>query len=313
IYRGHGSKTTLGAPFNLSGSDIDNSTNSVYPYGFGFACSSNNFGYSYPCFGERWIRSAHGGISYFGATTTTLRHTNNVIEECVFEKMNDRDQLSPFINLGMKAYYKRFWSWLSGKRRKRHIKSYNLLGDPSIYLYGIGSQNNYIFTNNETFQSGDRIEYQATNDIVAAEGVATFTLQSGSNVNLIAGNSITLKDGFSSELGSEFNAIVNSYNNSSLKSSLIGSKNEQETDYKVKESILNIDDEFSVIACFPNPAKDNISFYFNINSTELNAISIIDINGKTLFMRDINDATGNKWQIMKIDISQLRPGVYFYL
>lgn len=213
IYRGHGGYDRLGTPFNFVEPDINNSTNTTYPFGFGFACLSNCYAYAYnECFGEAWIRSEHGGVSYFGATTTTYRHTNNVIEERVFGKMEDKEQLSPFINLGMKDYYKRFWSWLSGKRRKRHIKSYNLLGDPSIYLYGIGCQSNYIFTNNEIFHDGDIITYHAANDIIAANANATFTLNSGSTVRLLAGNSLTLDPGFLVEMGAEFEASIESCN-----------------------------------------------------------------------------------------------------
>jgi len=318
IYRGHGAKTSLSEPFNFSGSDIDNSTNTIYPFGFGFACNSNNFGYTSPCFGERWIRSAHGGISYFGATTPTYRHTNNVIEERVFDKMDDKDQLSPFINLGMKDYYKRFWSWLSGKRRKRHIKSYNLLGDPSIYLYGIGCHDEYIFTNNEIFHSGDRITYQAANDITAAEGDATFTLENGSEVNLIAGNSITLQPGFSAELGSEFIATIATIapcSSSSLKSAKINSESYSELSNSTTTE-LNKDNsikEHNIVTCYPNPASDNITLYFKINSERTTSISIIDILGNSVIKKTLENMPINEWCKVDLNISSLQVGTYFYL
>ena len=314
IYRGHGSKTSLGTPFNLTGSDIDNSTNSVYPFGFGFACNSNNFGHSSACFGERWIRSDHGGISYFGATTPTYRHTNNVIEERVFDKMDDKDQLSPFINLGMKDYYKRFWSWTSGNRRKRHMKSYNLLGDPSIYLYGIGCLDDYIFSNNEIFHAGDRITYHAANSMVVSEANANFIMEDGSEVQLFAGNSITLKPGFFSKLGSEFCAAIAPCNGTSLKSTNIDLNNNEIAAYsEIPESVVSNYSSSNVVTCFPNPAKDNINLYFNINTSELNTISIINITGNTLIQKSISSLSSNEWNNVRVDISELRVGTYFYL
>lgn len=315
IYRGHGAKTSLGSPFNLSGWDIDNSSNTIYPFGFGFACNSNNFGHSSACFGERWIRSEHGGISYFGATTPTYRHTNNVIEERVFDKMDDKDQLSPFINLGMKDYYKRFWSLLSDKRRKRHIKSYNLLGDPSIYLYGIGCQDDFIFTNNETFHSGDRITYHAANDIIAAEGDATFTIEDGGEVNLIAGNSITLKSGFTAEIGSEFSASIAPCNNSTLKSAKISNGGVAELDQSIaKETIIDNDlTQYNIVTCYPNPANENITFYFKINAVEASSISIIDIMGNAVITKTFDNISANEWSTVNINISNLPVGTYIYL
>lgn len=316
IYRGHGGYDQLGSPFNLDEWDINSSSNTIFPFGFGFACLSNCFAYAHDeCFGEAWLRSEHGGISYFGATTTTYRHTNNVIEERVFDKMDDKDQLSPFINLGMKDYYKRFWSWLSGKRRKRHIKSYNLLGDPSIYLYGIGCQDDFTFTNNETFHSSDRITYHAANDIIAAEGDATFTAENGSEVNLIAGNSITLNSGFTAELGSEFSASIAPCNSSSLKSAKISNGGDAELDQTIAKE-TNIDNaltQHNIVTCYPNPANENITFYFKINAEEASSISIMDIMGNEVITKTLDNIPANEWSTVNINISTLPVGIYIYL
>jgi hypothetical protein len=316
LYRGHGGYDQLGSPFNLDEWDINNSSNTIFPFGFGFACLTNCFAYAHDeCFGEAWLRSEHGGISYFGATTITYRHTNNVIEERVIDKMDDKDQLSPFINIGMKEYYKRFWSWLSVNRRKLHIKSYNLLGDPSIYLYGIGCQDDFIFTNNETFHSGDRITYNASNDIIVAEGYATFNIEDGSEVKLIAGNSVTLKPGFNAEIGSEFSASIAHCNSSSLKKAKICNDVNSELDQTIAKE-TNIDSaltQHNIFTCFPNPANENITFYFKINAKEATYISIIDILGNVVIKKTLDNNPANEWSKVNLNISSLPVGTYFYL
>ncbi|MEA3443908.1 MAG: C25 family cysteine peptidase [Bacteroidota bacterium] len=310
IYRGHGGYNIIGSPFNLVENDINNSINTIFPFGFSFSCLTNCFGYaSGKCFGEAWTCNNHGGISFFGATTITRRHTNNVIEEKVFDYMDDKDQLSPFINLGMKKYYRRMWSWFSGKRRKRHMKTYNLLGDPSIYLYGIGCQDDYIFTNNEEFHSGDKITYHATYDIVTDEGNTTFIAQSGSEVNLIAGNSITLKPGFSAENGCLFSASI---------APCITPATLKALNNNVGADFISINNEFeysfkNVVTCYPNPANEMICFYFNIGEKELNSIAIYDILGNKRIELPLKNSSVNNWQKLEIDISFLPEGSYLYL
>ena len=305
IYRGHGSQTSLGSPFSLTGTHIDNSTNTIFPFGFGFACLTNSFAYSSPCFGERWIRSPHGGVSYFGATTTTYRHTNNVIEERVLEKMKNKDQLSPFINLGMKDYYKRFWSWLSGERRKRHMKSYNLLGDPSLLLQGIGCQENFIFANNEVFNSGDVITYQANNTI---QNNASFEVRSGANVNLVAGNAIILKPGFHAQAGSNFTARIEPCNNTSTR--LAPVLNEDNTEPLFMK--INNGEFFdpTIFSFFPNPTSADFSVSYTVNDNSFVKIELYDMAGhkiRTLLELDKQQA-GNYYH--NLSIPDLMSGTY---
>lgn len=319
IYRGHASFTILDwdgsflfddGDFNLTGSDINNSTSNIYPFGFSFACKSNNFGQPYYiCFGEDWIRSNQGGISYFGATTSTNSHTNNVIEENVFDYMDDEDQLSPFINLGMKEYYRRTWSWLNGGRRNRHMKSYNLLGDPSIFLYGIGCQDDFIFSNNEVFHNGDRITYHASIDIETCDASTTFVAQAGSVVNLVSGNSITLQPGFIANQGSSFVATIAPCNN--------GISNKAVKVYSMKES-ASINAEIkktvhNVVTIYPNPANNTVNFYLNFYGNKIKSIMIFDVLGNKQIEVVYNNLSLNHWHNLEIDISRLPKGAYFCL
>jgi hypothetical protein len=153
IYRGHGDYEEISLPFFLDNLDLNTATNTIYPMTFSIACLTNCFGYfinsgQSPCIGESWIRSEQGGVSFLGASTITYRTVNNRIHEKLFDDAySDTDQLVPMINLGMKNFYQTFWSFFNTKTVKRHMMSYNYLGDPSFIRGGIGCIDNIIFRN----------------------------------------------------------------------------------------------------------------------------------------------------------------------
>jgi hypothetical protein len=82
---------------------------------------------------------------------------------------------------------------------------------------------------------------------------------------------------------------------------------------EIPESVVSNYNSSNVVTCFPNPAKDNINLYFNINTSELNTISIINITGNTLIQKNISSLSSNEWNNVRVDISELRVGTYFYL
>lgn len=139
IYSGHGSFTYLaGGTFSLYNSDLTSATNTVFPFGFSFACITGNYAYSLTCFGEHWIRSHRGGVTYFGSSVNTYVNSDKAIEKKIFgDAFIDKDHIATITNLGMKRYWQRFWSWSNRTRTKRYMKAYNLLGDPSLNKNGV--------------------------------------------------------------------------------------------------------------------------------------------------------------------------------
>ena len=208
LYSGHGSQTSWsGGTFSLNSSDLILTTNIVFPFVFAFACHTGNFAYSSTCIGEHWIRQPNkGAVAYFGSSVSTYTNSDVAIETRIFgDVFIDNERIGEIINLGMKDYWQRFWSFTNRQRTKRYMKAYNLLGDPSLNIHGTGCINNLIFTNNEIFNEGDVIAYSVSNTI---QNNTSFNVNNGAQVQLTAGNFITLKHGFKAEAGSCFVAKI---------------------------------------------------------------------------------------------------------
>ncbi len=278
---------------------------------FSFACFTNNFGEDdatlEPCFGESWMRSMHGGVSFFGATTSTYRFTNNNIEKKVFgDAFTNEEQLAPMTTLGMKRYWIYSWTKFTKKRCERHMKSYNLLGDPSFNKSGIGCVTDFIFNQDEQFNNGDTLSYHAINEI---ENNFDFTLNTGSGVNLLAGNTITLNPGFNALQGSLFHAFITPCTNDIiLKSSkFIDTKLSNAIDTK---SNVSKDEDF--VIAFPNPFLDNITFQFELVNEANVTISIYNQIGMKV-ISPLNAKlkhAGNTQEI--INTTGLSLGIYIY-
>lgn len=210
IYSGHGSSTYMaGGSFSIYNSNITSATNTIFPFVFSFACKTGNFAYSSTCIGEHWIRANDkGGIVYFGSSVSTMTNSDKAIEKNIFgDSFTDNEHIVGITNLGMKNYWKRFWSFWNRGRTRRYMKAYNLLGDPSFNIYGTGCISDITFSNNEVFHDGDEICYHAGNSI---QNDADFEIESGANVTLLAGTSITLNPGFKAKIGSTFEARIES-------------------------------------------------------------------------------------------------------
>ena len=59
----------------------------------------------------------------------------------------------------------------------------------------------------------------------------------------------------------------------------------------------------------PNPVENDVTLRINYAAKDIKGIRIYDIIGKEVFFIDLNGKSGST--IMTIDISALRPGIYF--
>ena len=108
IYRGHGNYLSTGSPFRIGVGDVTNPslTTTIYPPFFSVACLTNSFGYEqnsiqHQCLGEEWIKSGHGGVAFFGASTVTIRWANNDIIKEIFDDENfEQEQLGTMVAFG---------------------------------------------------------------------------------------------------------------------------------------------------------------------------------------------------------------------
>jgi hypothetical protein len=314
IYSGHGKFTYMdGGSFSIYSSDVSSATNTVYPMVFSFACKTGNFAYSSTNIGESWLREEDGGsIAYFGSSVITYVNSDKAIEKEIFgDPFIENERIGCVINLGMKGYWKRFWSFWNRKRTKRYMKAYNLLGDPSFNFLGTGCISNFTFTNNEVFTDGAEITYHAEN---AIENEADFEIQNGANVTLLAGNSITLNPGFKVEKGATFEARIEPCDNgSTLKSAKISDNDIVEHSVRTKiidqEKIITP----SVFSIFPNPTNSEFSVSYTLNEESSVKLELYDLSGmkiKTLLI-DEKQTKGNYY--FNFSIPDLAAGTYLFV
>lgn len=314
IYSGHGSFTYMaGGSFSIYNSNITSATNTIFPFVFSFACKTGNFAYSLICIGEHWIRANDGGgIAYFGSSVSTMVNSDKAIEKKIFgDTFTDNEHIAGITNLGMKKYWKRFWSFWNRKRTKRYMKAYNLLGDPSFNIIGTGCISNYKFTNNEIFTDGAEIKYHAANDI---ENDADFEIQSGANVTIVAGNSIILKPGFKAEKGATFEARIEPCDNgSTLKSAKVSENDNNEisagTEINSKEQIITP----SLFSIFPNPTNSDFSVSYTLDEESFVKLELYNMSGikiKTLLINE-KQTEGNYY--FNFSIPDLAIGTYLFV
>lgn len=134
IYSGHGGLSKLDrknySEFNLK--------NTEFPFVFVFGCKTGNFAFK-GSLSSSWLVSIRGGITYFGSSVNSMNNSDKNMEECIFGKaFTERKSIGGMINLGKERYKDRFWAQMNPPRTTRYMKSYNLLGDPSLQVNGCG-------------------------------------------------------------------------------------------------------------------------------------------------------------------------------
>ena len=159
IYNGHGidlyQTTAIGSPYNLAPSatfeynyaklqSLNN--NSPYPLGFGFACRLNTYNTNM-CFGSQWVEEENGGVAFYGATVITYLSPDGCFSKKIFNKLkqltNKKENfpLSNWLYCSEQAYYNAFMS----ANRWKQIRKYNLIGDPTLYVYGLALNEEDIY------------------------------------------------------------------------------------------------------------------------------------------------------------------------
>ena len=138
IYRGHGNDQKLGKPFSFSSTNIASiHDTTLWAMGFGFACSLNDYTVSNN-FGSTWVSSSAGGVSFYGSTKESFRASNQCLSKKIFKyykklsNKTDNFSLGAWLHMAEQSYYQAFPTFI----RKNQILKYNLVGDPSMPVYG---------------------------------------------------------------------------------------------------------------------------------------------------------------------------------
>ena len=307
IYSGHGGYWSWdGISFTLSETTIDSATNTLFPFVFAFACSTGYFKNT-DCIGEHWITKPNkGAISYLGSSVSTWCHTDNVLEKKIFgNSYSDDYAIASVINTGKNKY--RIFYWGGGVNYvRRYLRSYNLLGDPSICANGVGCLNNIYFYNNEYFPSGAYTEYHVSNKI---RNFNTFHVNDGACVRLQAGNEIILNNDFYAAEGADFTAIIAPCNSREENQSEFIPENNTETIQNQEiESVKLIQDNHSNVESngmliYPNPANQSFTICFTESQESVKQLCILDMQGKIMLRQEnLSDNT--------VNISNLPSGTY---
>ncbi|MBD3232554.1 MAG: hypothetical protein GF315_02405, partial [candidate division Zixibacteria bacterium] len=164
-YTAHCGPTSWADP-SFTTSDINGLTNNhMYLLAVGNCCSSNEFDYSSPCWGEVWLRSANkGGVGYIGASNSTYwdedywwgvgygpvegngpsyEETGLGAYDGVFHDHGEPIQYHYNTNAAMMFAGNMAVSESGSSLEEYYWEAYHLMGDPSIMNYmGVPDDNN---------------------------------------------------------------------------------------------------------------------------------------------------------------------------
>lgn len=160
-----------------------------------------------------------------------------------------------------------------------------------------------ITLHNEQIQTGESRTYQANNSITLTGNTQIKGISStGGRLLLKAGKSFAIFDEFTTELGSEFEAVIESCSGSTAKSASINGNAQLYVDQSAQTA-----NKFE-ISIYPDSKKGLFNVDIQNESPGLNSslkISLNDLMGKKYLLHNIS--TQNNFTI---DISDLLPGVY---
>lgn len=310
IYSGHGSYTswvviTSDFPnhWNLNYSFISNSSHKTYPMTFAFACKTGNFADANISIAESWINNRNGAVAYFGSSVSTMVVSDYRIEKKLFgDAFFDEETIGGITALGMKRYYDAFFTL--GNRAKRYMKSYNLMGDPSFKVRGLGCNDSY-YVERMKLKNGDNQYYRASTTITfEGDNQAGY----GSELVLRAGQEIVFKDGFIAAPGSETTAQIEEC----IDNRTMNHYNENESSATAKRKLMNVpsfESNSFDMKVYPNPTSDIVNIEFNNLEYAPICFEIYDVFGKLLFHREIVKTIDNNK--ITFDISNYTSGCYY--
>jgi len=140
IYSGHGSEYSWSDGPPLSQSQVENLTNTWYPFVYSFACVTGSYHLT-ECFGETWLRTENGASTFYGSSVNSYWDEDDILEKKIFEAMfeDNLTRVTPMFDMG-KIYLVNYYGGGigPGTTTLRYVEMYNLMGDPSMPLVEMG-------------------------------------------------------------------------------------------------------------------------------------------------------------------------------
>lgn len=307
IYSGHGAVAlwaviTSDFPdqWYLNDYFINNSFHKTYPMVFAFACETGNFARAINSISESWINDMNGAVTYFGSSVNTQVLSDYRIEKKLFgDAFYDEKTMGGIIEIGMKRFFDHI---LTGETvGERYMKSYNLMGDPSFKVRGLGCADSY-YVERMKLKSGD-VQYYRASETITFDGDNQAGY--GSELVLQAGQEIVFKDGFTAAPGSEVTAQIEEC----VDNRAISNRSENLPNSDVKRKIINVPISESTlydVKVYPNPTTDILSINIGNLNDKPASIQILDIFGRV--MQSVGECLNSDIQL---NISHLPSGCYY--
>jgi len=194
IYSGHGyspSWSGIARPYEIftTASGYNNlyqlANQAPHPMGFGFACHLNSYTTDNN-FGARWVAKPDaGGVTFYGSTITSSMYPDRYLSKKVFTQLRKiTNKMSNFpISLWLRVGEDKYYNALKVVWRRRQVKKYNLIGDPTLAVYGMNYSGTY-----EPFHTPER-------ETIANEATGNELSVAKKEIYDISGKKITSIDG----------------------------------------------------------------------------------------------------------------------
>ena len=117
---------------------LNNTT--FFPFGFGFSCLLNTYEIDNN-FGSRWVAENTGGVTFYGSTTISYDVSNRYLGKHIWETFKslvnwtDNFSIAQWLLIGETKYL----CALTNNSRRHQVLRYNLIGDPTLYIWGRNS------------------------------------------------------------------------------------------------------------------------------------------------------------------------------
>ena len=305
IYSGHGNTNKwAGETFGMDQSFITSSNHDTYPISFAYACRTGNFAVS-TCIGENWLRLRSGGVCYIGCSVNSKTNTDEVLEKKMLGAIYfNNNHIGSIFAMSIKEFKNSFVWWAGVRTKERYMKAYNLLGDPTFNVRGIGYKKNLNLINHNIYD-GDTVYYYANNTL---QSTGSIVVHNGGSANINARTEITLQPGFEVKHGGTCHLYLHNFNRNENGRQFLSPQTKT-----VKEGKdLNIYpiDENTLFECYPNPTSGLLNIRYRVDQKKWVSISLYNLHG-ILQQELYNGIKEEGVYYERIDISGLPTGSYF--
>jgi len=305
IYSGHGDTNMwAGITFNMTQSIISNSNHDTYPISFAYACRTGNFAVS-TCIGESWLRLRSGGVCYIGCSVNSKTNTDEVLEKKMLGAIYfNNNHIGSIFALSIKEFKNSFVWWAGAKTKERYMKAYNLLGDPTFNVRGIGYKKNLNLSTHNIYM-GDTVYYYADNTL---QSVGNVVVCNGGGADFSARTEITLLPGFEAKHGGTCHIYLHNFSRNENGPKVMATQNIIVDEHK-DFNICDIE-ENAGFECYPNPTSGLLNVRYKVTEKQTISILLYNAHGglqKQLFygVKERGEYTDN------FNLSVLAPGTYF--